>query len=122
MPNRLIWSHFIKDSNSNVHLHSCLPESMVGNLPVTIQLELSFKVKNKTKNKQTQYVLFAVQISSDFGIPNSKTMKLKICLAMAEHVHFGSPSDVFARLTGGEKDQQKEPNRVAYTCSIIKIH
>lgn len=36
--------------------------------------------------------------------------------------NFGAPSDVFSRHTGGDKDQKKEPNRVTYTCSIIKIH
>lgn len=67
MPNcQLRWPNFIKDRNSNIQLHSSLPGSMVGNLPVTILLELSFKVKKKQTNKQTQYVPFTGQISSDF--------------------------------------------------------
>lgn len=91
-----------------------LPGSMVGNLPYTIQLELSFKAK---KNKQTNSI--CAICCADFWISFQRN-KLKICLAMA--VHFGAPSEVFSRLTGVEEDQKKEPNQVTYTCSIIKIH
>lgn len=60
-------------------------------------------------------------ITSDFQI-QKHNLKLKIPPAMAQHLHFGAPSDAFPRHIGGDEDQKKELNQVTYTSSIIKIH
>ena len=129
MPNcQLRWPNFIKDRNSNIQLHSRLPGSMVGNLPVTILLELSFKVKNKQTNKQTNKPNMCHLLGRFLQIfwrkKNNQrhNTELNISLAMAQHLHFEVPSDVFSRYTGGDEDQKKEPNQVTHTCRIIKIH
>lgn len=101
-----------------------MPERWVVNLAVTIQLELSSKEKKiKQTNKQTQYALPTVQIVqiSKYQF-HTHNIRVKISLAVAQHLHSGAASDVFPRYIGGDEDQKKAANRVTYTCSIIKIH
>lgn len=66
MPNcQLRWPKFIKEEFKCPSTLFSLPESVVGNLPVTILLELSFKVKNKQTNKPNMCYLLGrlLQIS-----------------------------------------------------------
>lgn len=117
------WPTFIKNRNSNIHLRSLVCQKV--GLEIWLS-QSSWNCHLKKKNKQTDksniyYLLrkFVPILKYQFQRHN---IRVKISLAVAQDLHSRSASDVFPRHIGGDEDQKKEPNRVTYTCSIIKIH